>query len=239
MIGISSFAYHDLSLGEALQNIEHVANCAEIFSEGKHDLFRQDEIAFSYELEYTVHAPSTDLNFASIREPIRNAALQLVEDMADICNEIDAEVMVVHPGYFPFAYDRDFAFTAFQKSLPVLERIGEDAGVRICVENMPKWECFLFREPDFEIGANDFVLDIGHANTMGNLEAFLEREISHFHIHDNHGNNDEHLPPGEGNIDFSAIQGLLRQNNSIKIIENKSAEDALQSISALKNMGVK
>ena len=31
------------------------------------------------------------------------------------------------------------------------------------------------------------------------------------HIHDNHGQTDEHLPPGEGQIDFNRLFGLLRQ----------------------------
>ena len=102
MIGISSFAFHDLPLAQALEKIESLTDCAEIFSEGRHDLLREEEVAFSYDLTYTVHAPSTDINLASVRDPIRMASLQLVRQMADICNDLDSSIMVIHPGYFPF-----------------------------------------------------------------------------------------------------------------------------------------
>ncbi|NOQ47948.1 MAG: sugar phosphate isomerase/epimerase, partial [Methanococcoides sp.] len=31
-----------------------MTDCAEIFSEGLHDLFREEELAFFYDLKYTV-----------------------------------------------------------------------------------------------------------------------------------------------------------------------------------------
>ena len=66
MIGISTFAYDDLSLQDALSLIEDQAECAEIFSEGLHDLLQMADVVFSYDLHYTVHAPSMDINISSI-----------------------------------------------------------------------------------------------------------------------------------------------------------------------------
>ena len=238
MIGISSFAFHDLPLAQALEKIESLTDCAEIFSEGRHDLLREEEVAFSYDLTYTVHAPSTDINLASVREPIRMASLQLVKQMADICNDLDSDIMVIHPGYFPFSSDGPAAMKAFERSVPVLEDISTDSGVKICVENMPQWDCFLFRYPQLDIGGNGFTLDIGHANTLGNLPEFLDVNISHFHLHDNNGTIDEHLPIGEGNIDMGLLVDLLKKSNAIKIIENKCEDDVHKSLEALNNLGV-
>ncbi|KGK98114.1 xylose isomerase [Methanococcoides methylutens] len=241
MIGVSSFAFHELPLSEALEKIEPIADCAEIFSEGAHDLFREEELAYSYDLKYTVHAPSTDMNLSSLREPIRLAAIGLAKGMADICNELDSDVLVVHPGYFSYPVDMVHAQRAFERSIVDLEDISRDTGVMMCIENMPKWDCFLLRNPDLDLGGNGFTLDIGHANTLGNLNDFLEMgdSISHFHLHDNNGAIDEHLFIGGGNIDFPSFSDLLNKNKAIKVIENKCEEDVLKSLEALHLMGIK
>ncbi|WP_135609458.1 sugar phosphate isomerase/epimerase family protein [Methanococcoides sp. AM1] len=241
MIGVSSFAFHELPLSEALEKIEPMANCAEIFSEGAHDLFREEELAYSYNMKYTVHAPSTDMNLSSLREPIRLAAISLVKEMADICNELDSDVLVVHPGYFSYPVDMIHAQRAFERSILDLEGISKDTGVRICIENMPKWDCFLLRHPELDLGSNGFTLDVGHANTLGNLNNFLDmgESISHFHLHDNNGEIDDHFFIGGGNIDFSSFSGLLNKSKAIKIIENKCEEDVLKSLGALGRMGIK
>ncbi|MBP2030928.1 sugar phosphate isomerase/epimerase [Methanohalophilus levihalophilus] len=238
MIGVSSFAYHDLPLSEALSRIENIAPCAEIFSEGQHDLLNENEVAFSYDLEYTVHAPTSDLNLASIREPIRKASIEILTEMAEICVKLDSKIMVVHPGYVAFPHDRELALKAFSKSVSLLEQIYSETGVKICVENMPMWECFLFREPGLDIGNNFFTLDVGHANTMGNLSDFLEMEISHFHLHDNNGEGDDHHPIGAGEIDYASLQSLLLKNSSIKIVENRCEADVMESIRVLQQMGI-
>ncbi|WP_305064610.1 sugar phosphate isomerase/epimerase family protein [Methanococcoides sp.] len=241
MIGISSFAFHELPLSEALEKIEPMTDCAEIFSEGLHDLFREEELAFFYDLKYTVHAPGTDMNLSSLREPIRLAAISLVEQLAGICNELDSDILVVHPGYFSYPVDMMHAQRAFERSIVDLENISRDTGVRMCIENMPKWDCFLLRNPDIDLGDNGFTLDVGHANTRGNLNNLLTMKysISHFHLHDNNGEIDDHFFIGGGNMDFPSFSSLLNKSKAIKIIGNKCEEDVLKSLEALKRMGTK
>jgi sugar phosphate isomerase/epimerase len=58
-------------------------------------------------------------------------------------------------------------------------------------------------------------LDTGHANLAGELDTAthkLSRHLRMVHASDNHGSYDDHLPPGEGSIDWSRILGLLRDN---------------------------
>ncbi|MDD3339313.1 MAG: sugar phosphate isomerase/epimerase, partial [Lachnospiraceae bacterium] len=63
------------------------------------------------------------------------------------------------------------------------------------------------------------VFDVGHGNYLGK-DPYTEvmhagKELKHLHIHDNHGigpegPKDEHLPVGEGNIDYDGFaKGLL------------------------------
>ena len=73
--------------------------------------------------------------------------------------------------------------------------------------------------------------DVGHWNmfTTVTLEEWFEALgpfIAESHIHDNHGSADEHLPLGEGVIDFERVFGLLRQHapNAVWTIEAHSLE---------------
>lgn len=56
-------------------------------------------------------------------------------------------------------------------------------------------------------------LDVGHSNLFSNYSSDLSksrRYLFSLHIHDNNGEEDEHLFPYEGNIDFDYIIGYLR-----------------------------
>ena len=54
-------------------------------------------------------------------------------------------------------------------------------------------------------------LDVAHAfieGGMGRIRLYLTRfseKLAHIHIHDNHGELDEHLPLGAGAIDFQKV----------------------------------
>ncbi|MCD4767726.1 MAG: sugar phosphate isomerase/epimerase [Methanosarcinales archaeon] len=239
MIGISSYAFHNLPLSAALENIESISKCAEIYSEGLHDIFRHTQTPLSYDLKYSVHAPTTDLNISSIREPIRQASLELVRQAVDMCTRIDAGMLVVHPGYFSYSYDLPVARAALNRSIREFADISGDTGVQICIENMPNWECFLFRQPDIDLDGTGLVLDTGHANTTGTLNEFVKHDIAHFHLHDNHGDKDEHMWIGGGNIDFSSLHELLKKSRGIKVLEHRNGEYIKKSMAALKKMGIK
>ncbi|MDA0525088.1 sugar phosphate isomerase/epimerase family protein [Methanococcoides alaskense] len=216
--------------------IEPMADCVEIFSEGLHDLFREEELAFSYDLKYTVHAPSTDMNLSSLREPIRLAAISLVEEMADMCNELDSDVLVVHPGYYSYPVDMMYAQRSFERSLVDLEGISKDTGVRMCIENMPKWDCFCSGIRILILRIMVLLWILGMRTHGGTLIISWKwgDSISHFHLHDNNGEIDDHFFIGGGNIDFPSFSGLLNKSKAIKIIENKCEEDVLKSLEALK-----
>lgn len=240
MIGISSYAFHDLPMSKSLEEIEYMSDGAEIFSEGFHDLFKDSETPLSYNLEYTVHAPNTDLNIGSIREPMRKAGLELIKEMMEICDRIDARVLVVHPGYFTYSCDVPAARGSLKNSLMELENLTDGTDIEICIENMPSdWNCFLFQYPDLDLGDNGFALDVGHANTTDTLNDFLKYDISHFHIHDNTGKSDDHLWLGAGNIDFKGMRDVLNKNKTMKVLEHRSRDYVEKSLKAVDELGIK
>ncbi len=69
-----------------------------------------------------------------------------------------------------------------------------------------------------------FTLDIGHArlNSEGGVEEgfrVLGDNIRHIHISDNYGKEDDHLPIGEGNTDFSRFFHLIKNFPHIITLE--------------------
>ena len=57
-------------------------------------------------------------------------------------------------------------------------------------------------------------LDIGHANHAGySTDEIIFDSIKHVHAHDNFGDDDSHLPLGEGNIELNDIINSLESKN--------------------------
>jgi sugar phosphate isomerase/epimerase len=124
-------------------------------------------------------------------------------------------------------------------SITALEHLGAFArplGVRLLVEN-------LMSEPTtpehlleiLNAGHMDKVgicLDLGHAHlTVGTAEAIgtLGNRIASVHVHDNHGEKDEHLWPGDGTIAWPAtVEALKALDPSpaivLEISQNLSAD---------------
>ncbi len=139
---------------------------------------------------------------------------------------LGAENMVVHP-LMPFGSHSDAEPEAqWEINLEFMSRLTEVAteyGVTVCFENMPFHE--LPMSPVGEIlrmartvNSKNFrvCLDTGHANVLGTSPADAVRLIGKeylrcLHIHDNMGDRDFHLLPGEGNINFPAFFDALKE----------------------------
>ncbi|MHC1570421.1 MAG: sugar phosphate isomerase/epimerase family protein [Methermicoccaceae archaeon] len=216
--------------------------CVEILSDGKHDITRVDtEVCESFELTYSVHAPM-ESNLASLREVLRRAAVEQIGEVLTAAAGIEAKVVVVHPGYFMWDYEEEEAYEACRTSLHTLEGMQKEYGITIAVENMTGWGNTILTQPEHldVLGGLGMTLDVGHANVMGRLYDFLESErIVHAHIHDNHGEDDEHAPLGTGNIDFKRVFQKLDRLSILCILEMSSIEDAKTSLTWLSKNGMK
>lgn len=213
----------NLPLSEALAFVRTKTDRIEIVSEGLHDLFRYHEACASVNARYSVHAPLSDINLASTNDRIRNAGLDVIDELCGICDSIHAETLVVHPGYYPWENMYAISRAALLQSLDALSLIQREHDVRIGIENMGSWECLHFRQPDLlpELERRDigFVLDVGHARLNNVLETFARNSRPcHIHLHDNRGTNDDHAACGTGTVDFTSLLSLLPASAS-RIIE--------------------
>lgn len=231
--GISSFCLNERPLTEALERLADLTDSVEVMDEGCHRL-HDTELLETYDLEYSIHAPSRGVNLASLLEPIRRASVEVTTACFSLAARVDAGV-VVHPGYFAWPHERAGAERQFHLSLLELKESATDLSIPFYVENMGNWEHFLLKTPE-ELSLVDgagFALDVGHAHQNHALPGFLEARIDHVHLHDNDGTTDSHAPVGEGTIDFTAVMKAVRRNGARPIIEVGTFEGVISSLKAL------
>ena len=221
-IGASTLAGIEYDLENALDFIEGLGlEYAELVHQFPSEVI-DAELLESYNLKYSIHAPFMDVNIASLQDQSRLNSIKQIKSSIDLANEIDAEAVVIHPGvtsYLPNKFFKKEVNEFAMKSMVELGRYGEDLGVLTTFENMPAFESMLFNDME---KLNEFLtshelymtLDIGHANHAGYpAEAMYFDSIKHIHIHDNFGDDDSHLPLGEGSIDLKCIVNTLEKNN--------------------------
>jgi sugar phosphate isomerase/epimerase len=122
-------------------------------------------------------------------------------------------------GPHPFESERDESERLITRLLPEAQK----HRVRLAIENIesrptPRLFDDLFETfPPEDLG---FCFDSGHANMMGELDIldrYLDRLIM-THLHDNHGQEDEHLLPGEGTIDWKPMILSLKKKPDFPIV---------------------
>jgi len=230
---LSTFCRIDYPLTTALAALVERTTHVEILADGLHDILADTRTCTEYPFSYSVHAPTSDINIASVYERMRQSSLAMLDDTMAACNRIGADHLVIHPGYAPYEQVRARSYAALCRSLDDLVRLQEEHGVRACVENMGMWECCHFRGPEFllELTSRGLgcTLDVGHAQLNGNLGAFLAAgSFCHIHLHDNCGTSDDHAACGSGTVDFPLVMQQIPLNAAL-VIETKELEAADRS----------
>jgi sugar phosphate isomerase/epimerase len=178
--------------------------------------------------EFTVHAPFRDLNIASLNQGAYEAARGDMMRSIRIADRIGASVLNVHPGihaYFP----KEFWPRMKRLEQDVFEELsdfGAEHGILVVVENHIKTNVHfedtwtldgIIALHDAWRGTGKGVnLDTGHAHQAGLTPAEaalrLGPRVRHLHLHDNHGGPiDEHLPIGDGTIDWEPFFAALEE----------------------------
>jgi sugar phosphate isomerase/epimerase len=210
---------------------------------------RVRELHKTTNLIFSLHTPLSDINIASVNERMREESLRQVKESIENTYEFIDDICVVHPGFFsPLSVQ--MPETAVQKainSLATLCEFAADRGLRIAVENLTSANMLMGRYPDELVqlvrGANmdnlGVCLDIGHANTTKKLDEFLsitaqaeDMEIIHMHASDNFGEQDLHLPLGEGNLDWKKVLNGINNNGyaGLVVLELYTLEGGVKSL---------
>ena len=172
-------------------------------------------------------------DYTSEMELNRIAGRELIENRVELAHIIGATEIVLHM-YLPFLdfqnkpESKEVFYRQVLRSLDELEPFCKERKVRICIENLfeapgelqlEQFDLLFARYPKEFLG---FCLDTGHANLVWGdsfIEVLAERykdRLFSIHMHDNKGWGDEpgcgdaHRLPGEGNIDWKRLMGVLR-----------------------------
>lgn len=172
------------------------------------------------------------LSICEVERVRRVEAMDALKRVIDVADDLPYARLILHMGSSREAADprkRDAAFS----SLEHLILHARHAGVTICVENTQSE----MGSPDYLRAFVDetrltglrFNFDIGHAH----LAEFPEEQrleksfsplrelVSSVHLHDNHGEKDEHLPPYDGSIHWPDAIKLLKsaaQNGGLPLV---------------------
>ena len=184
----------------------------------------------------------TPLSICEVERVRRIEAMDELKRVIDVADDLPYSRLILHMGGSRETEDprkRDAAFS----SLEHLVLHARHAGVTVCVENtlseMGSPDYLRAFVDETRLSGLRFNFDIGHA-FLAELpeEERLEKSfsplrelVSSVHLHDNHGEKDEHLPPYDGSINWPGAIKLLKsasQNGLPLVLElkEKSGHDA-------------
>jgi sugar phosphate isomerase/epimerase len=193
-----------------------------------------------YGLGCGIHTASY-VNTAEIFEPIRKGVVQHFEDFIDLAHGLGARYLIIHCGVY-FRQFKSRVEECMIRTLQEATACAEKEGISLLLENMNRipqalagkpWD-LSFEEPEISylgITAEDlarifqkvnspllgFSLNVAHANLLaGGAPPFLEAlgsKLGNVQISDNNGITDDHLPIGEGTVDFVSLIRQLKKMN--------------------------
>jgi sugar phosphate isomerase/epimerase len=203
------------------------------------------QLLTTHSLSCTIHAPTAHMDTGSDDPAIQAATRQCVLQSLRLAQALQARLIVVHSGFDTSLRGAELlrwtkASISFWTTLMprisasncwiALENIYEDTpavlqAVLEGVRHQRLRHCF----------------DIGHFSIYASVAletwfAAMGRYCVECHLHDNNGSRDEHLPIGEGAIDFKRSLEVLRRHAPAAIwtLEAHSPEHLKRSYEALR-----
>jgi len=201
----------------------------EILGEGP--FFKNDNLEFANtDLEICIHAPTVDLNIASLNTGIRKESIKQMKDALNYGSKINATALTLHPGQIGRNEERIRKY-ALELAIESIGELVDYSNIIVSVENMPERFSFLGNKvEELERIQNEtgcgLTVDVGHGNTCGNCEDFLDlKNISYCHLNDNNGIKDQHITLGEGTLDLNLLKkvdkGIIELNNFDNVLKSK------------------
>jgi len=170
------------------------------------------------------------ISVANLERRARIASMDEIKRALEVAEHLPFRYLVLHLGVPEEEYDLkkfDAAFT----SLEHLNIFAKERGAEILLENIPSelsapermLTFFQYTRMDLKV-----CFDTGHAHLTGGVQSgfhTLRERIAAIHLHDNHGEKDEHLLPFEGKIDWAqTIRDFRSADSELPILFELNSE---------------
>lgn len=187
-----------------------------------------------YHPEITVHI--SNFNLAEESKVLQRAILEEFENCCKYTRMLDGSVIVVHCGSKKMMhisiFHKDGSRQTHEEVFDKLWKLSVETMRELC-DIAAKYEITIYTEnlsdanliqtaeqlhqyiDDVNRENIAIVFDVGHSYFTGHDVAketiACGRRLKHLHIHDNHGQKDEHLPLGEGTLDWKGFFDALKE----------------------------
>ncbi|MFH1147885.1 MAG: sugar phosphate isomerase/epimerase family protein [Pseudomonadota bacterium] len=194
-------------------------------------------------LSITLHAPFMDMVPGSPDSIMREATRQRLDQAFEMLDIFEPRSIVCHTGFHErYMSQFDLWLEASVETWRNLLEKSSGTTTKIMFENVyesdPGIHLALFNALDSP--RMGFCFDIGHWNAFTprvDVRLWFEALgsfLGQLHVHDNRGQVDDHLPVGQGNIDFESFFLLLKNFSGLIVtLEPHKEEDIFTSIEAL------
>lgn len=160
----------------------------------------------SLHLPFVENVGPTQRIWISALEPerrLREAALDEIKRSLELTDYVRLSYVVLHLGN----PREQFSPIAFEHAYAAIARIRAFSGVDVMIENIPNEISTLERIRELktvsQIPDLGICYDVGHGHLQGVIPTF--EDVRATHLHDNHGDKDEHLWPFEGTLDWPTL----------------------------------
>jgi sugar phosphate isomerase/epimerase len=173
------------------------------------------------------HAPFADhIDITALDEGEREAAIAELIRACDAAAQMGCDHIVLHPGPEREGRPPDEEFLQrMHHAAAALNRVAGHCcrlGIGLLLENMLGHLMFgHVRDMMYLLGEINTCevgtcLDTGHAHLAQEMGLVIQKLSGHLkmvHVNDNNGHRDDHLPPGDGSIDWRWVLNELRRND--------------------------
>ncbi len=190
-----------------------------------------------------VHGPFLDICVHSSDCAIRQVSDRRIRQVCDITAQLGAKAIILHTNLIPNFYAPAYRQGWVDRNEAYLRNLLADyPTISVYMENMfdEEPDCLVALAQRMAGQRFGICLDIAHAHiSKTDVSQWIARcapYISHYHLNDNHGKVDEHLPIGGGSIPWAQVLPALRRDASV-LLEVDCLEKYRQSVRALEKLG--
>lgn len=162
------------------------------------------------------HAPYRGIN--NLWGPSSIKRKQIINHYANCLTECaiyHIDKLIIHVDDVGFTYNTTYQPAAIA-GIAELVNLAEQVGVKLVVENYTSFRTIWEILTNIQSNSLGFCYDSGHEHCFSRGQSMLEvfgNRLMEIHLHDNFGKNDQHMLPGDGDINWSILSNHLRKTN--------------------------